>query len=237
MNYPYLPEKKVSVFIADAHIDGAIVIKPPEISILPKGLMRHADLGICFVSKKKAVCPPETCAYYSRKLSPYAIEVISGKCNVGSNYPSDSAYNVGIVGKKCFLNKSVCDERLYEILISEGYEIINVKQGYTKCSICPVDEVSFITGDKGIAVAGEKAGLSVLLISNDNISLSGYSNGFFGGSAGMRAKDELLINGDINTLPDCRRIKEFLEERKIRIKSIKEGEVTDIGSIIPLMTT
>lgn len=234
MKYPYLPEKKVSVFIADAHIDGAIVIRPPAISVLPDGLRRHADLGICIVSEKMAVCPPESCAYYREKLSPYGFKIISGKSSIGSNYPSDSAYNVGIVGKKCFLNKSVCDEHLYEILISEGYEIINVNQGYTKCSICPVDENSFITGDKGIASAGENAGLSVLLISNDNISLSGYSNGFFGGCTGMGAKDELLVNGDINTLPDSERIKEFLEERKIRIKSIKEGEVTDIGSIIPL---
>ena len=231
---PYLPNEKASVFIADAHIDGEAVIIPPEISVLPEGLRRHADLGICIVSEKKAVCPPETCAYYSEKLSPYGFEIISGKSPVGSNYPSDSAYNVGIVGKKCFLNKSVCDEHLYEILISEGYEIINVNQGYTKCSICPVDEKSFITGDKGIAAAGENAGLDVLLISNDNIFLQGYKNGFFGGSAGMCSKDELLINGDINTLPDYSRIKKFLQKRSIRIKSIKEGEVTDIGSIIPL---
>ena len=237
MKYPYLPHEKATVFIADAHIDDATVITPPEIPVLPEGLIRHADLGICIVSPKKAVCPPESCAYYREKLSPYGFEVISGKSHIGSNYPSDSAYNVGIVGKKCFLNKSVCDEHLYEILISEGYEIINVKQGYTKCSICPVDENSFITGDKGIASAGEKAGMSVLLISNDNISLQGYSNGFFGGSVGKASKDELLVNGDINTLPDSKKIKEFLAERNIRIKSIKEGEVTDIGSIIPLIAS
>lgn len=234
---PYLPQEKASVFIADCKIENCIVMSPPEIPVLPEGLMRHADLGICIVSEKKAVCPPESCAYYREKLSPYGFEVISGKSHIGSNYPSDSAYNVGIVGKKCFLNKSVCDEHLYEILISEGYEIINVKQGYTKCSICPVDENSFITGDKGIASAGEKAGMSVLLISNDNISLQGYSNGFFGGSVGKASKDELLVNGDINTLPDSKKIKEFLAERNIRIKSIKEGEVTDIGSIIPLIAS
>ena len=235
MTYPYLPQKKASVFIADCKIENCIVISPPEISALPKGLIRHADLGICIVSEKKAVCPPESCAYYREKLSPYGFKILSGKSSIGSNYPSDSAYNVGIVGKKCFLNKSVCDEHLYEILISEGYEIINVKQGYTKCSICPVDEESFITGDKGIACAGENAGMNVLLISNDNISLRGYSNGFFGGCTGKSSKDELLLNGDINTLPDCERIKDFLKERNIRIKSIKEGEVTDIGSIIPLI--
>ena len=234
---PYLPHEKATVFISDAHIDDATVIAPPEISVFPEGLKRHADLGICIVSEKKAVCPPETCAYYREKLYPYGFKILSGKSHVGSNYPSDSAYNVGIVGKKCFLNKSVCDEHLYEILISEGYEIINVKQGYTKCSICPVDEKSFITGDKGIACAGEKAGMSVLLISNDNISLHGYLNGFFGGCTGMGAKDELLVNGDIDTLPDSKKIKEFLAERNIRIKSIKEGEVTDIGSIIPLIAS
>ena len=109
-----------------------------------------------------------------------------------------------------------------------------MKQGYTKCSISPVDELSVITGDKGVAAAGEKAGLDVLLISNVNICLAGYKNGFFGGSTGMGSNDELLINGDISTLPDCKKIKEFLEKRNIRIKSIKEGEVTDIGSILPL---
>ena len=233
---PYLPKKEASVFIADCKIENKTVITPPDISSLPPALRRHADLGICIVSPKKAVCPPESSAYYGEKLMPYGIEIITGQTHLCSNYPKDSAYNVGIVGKKCFLNKDVCDSLLYEILISEGYEVIHIRQGYTKCSICPIDENSFITADKGIYNAGIKSGMDALLISNENISLPPYPNGFFGGCCGLGSEKELLINGNIDTLPDAERLKNFLEKRSINIKSIKEGEVTDIGSIIPLIT-
>ena len=236
MNYPYLPQNKVTLFIADTKIPDAEVITPPSIDILPPSMRRHADLGIVIISKKKAVCPPESYAYYRNVLSPFGFEIIEGKTSLGRHYPDDSAYNVGIVGKKCFLNKKICDEKLYEALVLLGYELIEVKQGYTKCSICPINENSFITGDVSIANAGRNAGMEVLLITNDNISLSGFSNGFFGGSTGMGSRNELLINGNIDTLPDRDAIKEFLAEKNIQLKNLTEGEVTDIGSIIPLMT-
>lgn len=240
MNYistPYLPKKEVSLFIADTKIPNATVITPPSIDILPNSMHRHADLGIVIIGAKKTVCPPECCAYYKNALSPYGFEIIEGKSNIGRHYPSDSAYNVGIVGKKCFLNKNVCDERLYEILISEGYEIIEIRQGYSKCSICPIDENTFITGDVSIAKAGKEAGLDVLLISNEGISLPGFSNGFWGGSCGMGNSDELLVNGELELLPSYKEIIAFLKHRNIKIKNLKKGEVLDIGSIIPLMTT
>ena len=240
MNYitlPNLPKNKVTLFIADTAIPDAEVITPPEIKTLPPGISCHADLGICVVSGKKAVCPPETFEYYKEKLSPYGFEIIKGKTKITSNYPGDSAYNVGIVGKKCFLNKNVCDSQLSDILISEGYELVHVNQGYAKCSICPVDENSFITADKGIADCGEKKGMEVLLITNDSILLPGYKNGFFGGCCGLGGSDVLLVNGEIKTHPDYEKIVNFLQCKGIYIKNLKKGNIIDIGSILPLMTT
>lgn len=240
MNYistPYLPQKRVSLFIADAKIENAAVITPPSIDVLPESMRRHADLGIVIISSNKAVCPPETCAYYKNALSSYGFEIIEGKTHVGSHYPEDTAYNVGIVGKKCFLNKHVCDERLYEILISEGYELIHVNQGYAKCSICPIDENTFITADVSIAKAGENSGCSVLLISNEGIILPGFRCGFWGGCCGLGSSDELLVNGDIDLLPEGEKIIKFLKDRDIKIKNLKKGDVLDIGSVLPLMTT
>ena len=233
---PYLPENKAVLFIADTFIDGAKVITPPSVDILTPSMRRHADLGIVIVSEKKAVCPPETFSYYSDALSPYGFEVIMGGTGIGSNYPQDCAYNVGIVGKKCFLTKGVCDEHLYDILISEGYEIIETKQGYAKCSICPIDENTFITGDAGIAKKGIENGFDVLLIENDAISLPPFENGFWGGCTGMGDRDEFLVNGDISLIPAGDKIKKFLDSKNIKIKKLKEGQVLDIGSIIPLMT-
>ena len=233
---PNLPENKVTVFIADTQIDGAEVISPCVTDTLPDGLKKHADLGICIVSENKAVCPPDSCEYYREKLTPYDIEIIKGENFLDCHYPADSAYNVCIVGKKCFLNKSVCDTVLLDILTSEGYEIINVKQGYTKCSICPVDGNSIITADKSIEKVAKEHGMDVLLITNDNIVLPGYDNGFFGGCCGMGNKDLLLVNGELSTHPDGEKIKSFLKAKNIKIKELKKGPLTDIGSILPLMT-
>ena len=52
----------------------------------------------------------------------------------------------------------------------------------------------------------------------------------------MSSHNELLINGNIDLLPDAKYIKEFLADKSITIKNLTKGEVTDIGSIIPLMT-
>ncbi len=226
----------MKLFIADALIQGATVIRPCKLNILPEGLQYHADLGICIVSEKKAVCPPDSYDYYKEKLSPYSFEIIKGENSLDCHYPGDSAYNVCIVGKKCFLNKNVCDSTLLDILTSEGYEIINVKQGYTKCSICPVDENSIITADISIAKAAKSCGMDVLLISNNGIELSGYDNGFFGGCTGLYDKSTLLINGELKYLPEHNSIKEFLSTKGISVRELKKGPLTDIGSILPLIT-
>ena len=236
IDLPNLPKKAVCLFIADADIEGAVVITPPAVSELAPSLSRHTDLGICVVSKNTAVCAPECFEYYEKTLSPYGFNVICGEKHLLCNYPYDCAYNVGIVGKKCFLNKSVCDSVLYDILKREDFDIIDVKQGYTKCSICPIDENSFITGDKGIYKKAVKIGMDVLLIRNDGVFLKDYPNGFFGGCCGMKNENELLINGDIDTLLSGQDIKDFLKRKNIKIRALKKGRVTDIGSVIPLMT-
>lgn len=237
MSYPYLPEKRATVFIADCSIDGAKTIIPPSVDALPPSMRRHADLGICIVSEREAVCPPCTADYYKKALSPYGFTIIVGKSTPKSNYPYDCAYNVGIAGRKCFLNKDICDEVLLDRLLALGYELIHIKQGYAKCSMCPVDEKRIITGDVSIAHAAEKNDIKVLFIPNDNIILKGFSNGFIGGCVGMADKNTLLVNGEIELFENAKDILKMLEDEKIIPLAVKKGAVTDIGSIIPLMAT
>ena len=232
---PYLPEKHAKVFIADTEIEGAIVIKPPKMDMLEKSLSHHADLSICIVSEKKAVCPPESCAYYKLALGMYGFSVIEGKTNLGKHYPLDSAYNVCIVGNKCFVNTKICDPVLLKTVVDEGKEIIDVPQGYTKCSICPIDENTIITADARICSEAKKRGMECLLISNEGVYLEGYDYGFFGGACGMLSGKVLLINGEISTMKSAEKIQSFLSEKKIEIQSLRKGKVCDIGSIIPVM--
>ena len=114
-------------------------------------------------------------------------------------------------------------------LRSEAY-MINVKQGYSKCSIVIVDEDSIITYDNGIANACEHAGMNVLRIRPGYVALAGYKTGFIGGASG-RVGDTIVFCGDISAHPDSTAITEFIQERGLNIKSFS-FPLTDIGSII-----
>ena len=239
MNYiknPYLPKRKAKLFISDVPIENSITVKSAPISCMPKSMRHHADLGICIISEKMAVCPEETMAYYKSALKEYGIEVIKGKSKLKGNYPRDCAYNVGVVGKRFFANEKAIDKELFSRLTENGYEFINVKQGYAKCSMCALDENSLITSDAGIFKECEKKGIDAILVSNDGIRLDGFENGFFGGCCGFDGEN-LLVNGNAKTLKDYENIKKFLSERGFGIISLNSGAVVDIGSIIPLMTT
>ena len=197
-------------------------------------MQHHADLSFCYLGKGVAVCAPEAYDYYKEKLAFTSIELIKCEKEVGSNYPLDAAYNVAIVGGALYCKRTICDGVLLKVAQSMGYEIVNINQGYGKCSVCPVDEKSAISADMSFYKAATKKGVEVLLITNEGICLDGFTNGFFGGCAYMADKNTLCIKGDGKTLPSYEKITEFLKIRGISI-SVGKGAVTDFGSFIPIM--
>ncbi len=237
MIYPYLPASRASLFIGDCNIPNAKTIIPPRLASLPYSMQKHTDLGICPVSKDSFVCAPETFLYYKDILSGYGFKVVQGNLCVQSHYPGDCAYNVGIVGKRCFLNKDITDRILINLLEKNGYSLIHVKQGYSKCSICPIDENTIITGDASISKEAEKTGIEVIKCTNESIILEGFSSGFIGGCMCMQDKKTLLVNGELNHYKDGLYLSKKLGEKGISALSLKKGELVDIGSIIPLMAT
>ncbi len=237
MNYPYLPFDRAPLFIGNCIVPNSKTIIPPEIKSLPYAMRRHADLGICVISENTAVCPPDTFMYYKKTLSQYGFNVIKGETNVGCNYPSDSAYNVGIIKDKCFVNKDVCDPELFKLLEEYGYKIIHVKQGYAKCSICMLDENTIITGDESIRKAAEKNDIEAVFVSNESIILDGFNYGFIGGCMGKADKHTLLVNGELEKYKQGQIILNILEDKKITPLPLRKGALLDIGSIIPLMAT
>ncbi len=230
---PYLPNKRVTVAIGDIALDHIKVIKPYCVEALPRSMQYHADLSFCYLGNGVAVCAPEAYDYYEKELSFTNLRLIKGEKSVGSNYPFDAAYNVAIVGKRIYCKVAICDNMLLKEAERMGYEIININQGYAKCSVCPVDSVSAISADMSFYKAAYRSGLDVLLITNNNISLGGFENGFFGGCAYKIDKDVLGVKGNLKTLPDYEKIKEFLKKRGIQTEE-GVGPVTDFGSFIPI---
>lgn len=151
------------------------------------------------------------------------------------HYPYDIALNVLRLGRLAFGKINCMDPILISYFNSEKIELVNIKQGYAKCSICVVDEKSIITSDKSIVKTAREQGIDVLLISPGDIELKGYDYGFIGGTCGKIDKNLLAFAGDIKTHPQSNEIINFCNERSVSVISLHTGPLQDIGSIIPII--
>lgn len=147
--------------------------------------------------------------------------------DVKSGYPEEVAFNAACTGRYLICNPRYTAPEILDF----DMELVDVAQGYAKCSIVIVDENSIITYDDGIARKARAHGLDVLTVSPGHVHLDGYKTGFIGGASG-RVNDQIVFNGDLTAHPDYERIKDFIESRGLRCIWFEGWPLTDIGSIV-----
>lgn len=108
------------------------------------------------------------------------IELICTENPSRPEYPYDAGLNICIVGDRLIYNPKSANMQIVSQF--EGTKLI-CKQGYTKCSICVVDENSIITADNKIAAIATAAGMDVLHVSEKITALDGFEHGFIGGAS------------------------------------------------------
>lgn len=237
---PNLPKKAAAVIVSphtpkdvleDLHSLNINTFFSPELNIPVAPIAAHPDIGILHINTNNFICAPETFEYYSKLFSAYKINIICGKTNISGNYPKDVAYNIARIFNHTFLNLKYADETVLSNL--KGH-MINIKQGYAKCSICIVNENSIITEDNGIAAAALDNNIDVLKISKGQVELRGFDYGFIGGSCGKLAENVLAFAGDISKHSDYNEITKFCAKKGVDVISLGKGRITDIGSILPI---
>lgn len=157
--------------------------------------------------------------------------IFAGDDLPGEKYPDDIKFNAACTGKYFIHNLKFTSKKLLKYAIENDLILVNVKQGYAKCSTVVIDEESIITYDKGIYDSATKHGINALLISDGGVDLPGYNKGFIGGASG-RVGDEIIFNGDISKHPDYIRIEKFIKSRNLKCKFFSGYNLCDIGSII-----
>lgn len=159
-------------------------------------------------------------------------KVFADESELSPVYPGDVPYNAACTGIFFMHSLGVTSPRLLKAAQELGMSMIDVRQGYAKCSTVIVDERSVITYDSGIAAACEKQnGPDVLLVEPGHVLLDGYGTGFIGGTSG-RTGDKVIFNGDLSEHPDHERIRDFIEARGLECVWFDGYPLTDIGSII-----
>ncbi len=207
---------------------GIKTIKIPQNNLFDKPISAHPDM-FCVKIKEKRFVDKRIAHLFDF----WDVEIISREVQNGQayKYPYDVGFNCAVMGNHIICNKQYTASEILQYSNEQNMNIINVKQGYAKCSTCIVDDNSIITEDESIAKAARNFGINVLMINKGFVKLDRYDYGFIGGASGL-INNRLLFNGDIKMHPNYNEIKRFCTSRNVEIISLNSKQLYDIGSIL-----
>ena len=234
---PNLPNRKITSVLVDFRTNENSIKKLNSLGIrvyttkrhnaLYEAVSGHPDILIHHLVGNKFIAAP---GFQDILSGIENIEIIVGKSELTSSYPYDIVYNAARVGKFLIHNFKYTDRTILEN--TEELIKIDVKQGYSKCSVCVIQENAIITSDIGIAKKSDTFGIDVLYVDDSDIVLKGVSHGFIGGSCGLISNNTLAINGNLKYHKNYKQIADFCSKYKVEILELHNGLIEDIGSLI-----
>lgn len=208
------------------------LIVVPSNGEVDQRIAHHTDLSIAVVQDHLFIEP--SCydeVIEQLNYTGYGIEDMHcGKTIISKFYPHDIAYNVLAMKSHLFHKTDYTDAVIKKIV---NLEAIDVKQGYSRCSVLPVGLNAAITSDEGMFKVLSKHGYKVLKISLGDIELKGFTHGFIGGVGGL-VENYMLINGSLKFHPDGEHIKRFIMKQNYEVIELHHGPLEDVGSILYL---
>lgn len=214
------------------HEHELVLLEPCE--RLDKPVASHADMQILCIDDNVIVTRS---VYENNKSLRDAIaceRVLFAKKEHGREYPSDVGLNALYFRGALYAKRASLDPTVIKLCENKCIEIINVAQGYTKCSTLALDD-AIVTSDHGIAKAAGERGAEVLLITPGHVKLDGYDYGFIGGASYYDSDaNKVYFFGDIDRHPDGMRIQEFILAHGYTFESIDSDVLTDYGGAVNL---
>lgn len=193
----------------------------------------HTDLLFSYLGEKQAVIAPNQ-TILSDKLKELGCRVEVAEFEPFSPYPDDILLNSAIINDVMVCKTNATSKVLLDFAEQNNINILDSKQGYSKCSICIVNENAIITEDNGITRLLKNSQIDILKIESGFISLSDSHTGFLGGASGKIGKDKMFFNGNLKEHPNYNSIINFLDFHNVKPIYNELYKLTDIGSIIPI---
>ena len=242
LKQPNIPEKKVAA-AAVSNSDIRVINELNKLNIktiitesninLAKPVNNHTDM-LCHHLGDGNIIISRGEYNFRNDLSKLGFNAIVCKNKLKSKYPDDISLNFARIGNYLVGRKDSIAEEILNYCLKNNIEIINVNQGYAKCSTCILNEKAIITSDSSIADACKKADMDVLRIRPGYIKLKGYDTGFIGGCCGLIDKNVIAFCGSIESHPDSAEIINYLNIHNIKYINLFNGDLIDIGGILPL---
>lgn len=208
----------------------------PDNPNVERRLSGHADLSLIHAGGDRVFLAPYlNGTAFAQTIINLGADVNFAGIRQSAEYPFDAQLNLVAVVNNLICNTKTAYLPAVDYLSRvRGMNVIDCRQGYTKCSVLVVDEHSIITQDKGISSAAKKAGLDVLEIESGYVMLDGYDYGFIGGAGFKLSSDTLAFTGTFDAHPDKMRILDFIASHGVNALYLTDEPIFDIGSAIPL---
>ncbi len=250
LNIPLLPEAKVTTAVlsgeytkiteALTEIYGINVLPTNKNIDLEPSISNHADCDIVQLDKNTILINKKSYEYIVNYLTSIKgdilsdFKVIMSENPIKSPYPSDIGLNVKVVGNNILCNAAYIDPKIADFAAKNNIKLLHSNQGYVACSTILLNDNALITDDESIYNTSVANGIDCLLISKGSVKLKGHSYGFIGGTCGMIDKNVLAFTGRLNTHIDADKIIMFLNKYNVSYVELTDGELIDIGGIIPI---
>lgn len=208
---------------------GCEVLVCPPSSILYEAVCGHPDMLLHIVNSKNIIVQKDMDTGFIDTLKNLQLHITFSENNLGSTYPYDIILNSVNLPNLFIHNIKYTDPKLLEMVNDK--KIINVKQGYTKCSTAIVSQNAAMTSDTTIANVLSRENIDVLLLPSGDILLPGLNYGFIGGCCGLLDKKLLAFYGDLNYYAYGKEVMEFLKKHSVEPVFLKKGKLIDRGSL------
>lgn len=228
MNIIFLSELADKAFIDYMNTKGTVILVPKD-DRFDSRIACHPDLIISIIDNTLVIDENAPIEIF-KQIEALGVPYVMGNVRLSAAYPQDIAYNAVITRHFLIHNLDYTYPLLSMHSTYTNKKLINVKQGYTKCSTVVVNDNTIITSDEGIYKA-TKDDMNVLLIQPGQVCLEGYNFGFLGG-ASASFDDMVVFHGDLSRHPDFLKIVAFIEAAHKKLYYFKEFPLTDIGSIL-----
>ncbi|MBU5456172.1 DUF6873 family GME fold protein [Caproiciproducens sp. MSJ-32] len=210
------------------------LIEIPPCNNLYEAINGHVDIQLNIIdkNKKRIIIQKEMPEAFKKMLVKNNISFIESKNSLEYKYPNNIILNSLILDNYFVHNLNFTDPNLLDT--QRNKKLINVKQGYTKCSVLVVADKAIITNDKSIYKNLIKENFDILLLPPGDIILEGLDYGFIGGTGGLINKNTMAFFGSLENYLYGEKVKNFLTKYNVKPLYLSNGKLIDRGSLMLL---
>lgn len=193
---------------------------------LLRGLDTHTDILTHPLPSGEIVVDRDNLEYY-KKIFPDK-KILPSHSILSKEYPKDVSLNAFTFKNYFIHNLKFTDKVLLDYYKNSGYEMIDIKQGYGKCSSL-VTEDFIITSDGGI-YESLRDFIPIYKIKHGEIRLQNFNYGFIGGATGVLGK-KIFFTGDFSHHSSHEEILKIIKKYNYEIEILSKDQIEDFGSI------